>query len=148
MCNFGIFTTLVYSSPGRLRAQWIIRNLSNMCDGLFSTEPCVALVFSELESYSRPCQIFMIENFIHKLVWSRIQGIFRILPNIYHEILYSKPCVWPWHIHKASIFRTLVYSEIKAYPEPCRLSKRNILLRTLCNYSRFRGPIYSKLPHI
>ena len=68
MCNLGIFTTLVYSSPGRLRAQGILRNLSNMYDGLFSTEPCVTLVFSELEAYSEPCQIFMMENFIHNLV--------------------------------------------------------------------------------
>ena len=68
MCNLGIFTTLVYSSPGRLRAQGILRNLSNMYDGLFSTEPCVKLVFSELEAYSELCQIFMIENFIHNLV--------------------------------------------------------------------------------
>ena len=64
MCNLDIFMTLVYSSPGRL----IIGNLSNMYDGLFSTEPCVTLVFSELEVYSEPCQMFMMENFIHNLV--------------------------------------------------------------------------------
>ena len=68
MCNLGIFTTLVYSSPGRLRAQGILRNLSNMYDGLFSTEPCVTLVISELEAYSESCLIFMMENFIHNLV--------------------------------------------------------------------------------
>ena len=68
MCNLGIFTTFVYSSPGRLRAQGILRNLSNMYDGLFSTEHCVTLVFSELEAYSEPCQIFMMENFIRNLV--------------------------------------------------------------------------------
>ena len=37
MCNLGIFMTLVYSSPGILRAQGILRNLSKMHDGLFST---------------------------------------------------------------------------------------------------------------
>ena len=63
-----IFTTLVYSSPGRLRAQGILRNLSHMYDWLFSTEPCVALVFSELETYSEPCQVFVMENVIHNLV--------------------------------------------------------------------------------
>ena len=68
MCNLGIFTTLEDSSPGRLRSQGILRNLSNMYGGLFSTEPCVTLVFSELEVYSEPCQIFMMENFIHNLV--------------------------------------------------------------------------------
>ena len=69
MCNLGIFTTLVYSSPGRLKAQWIIRNLSDMYGRLFSTEPCVTLVFSEPEAYSEPCQIFTMENFIQNLVW-------------------------------------------------------------------------------
>ena len=68
MCNLGIFMTLVYSSPGMLRDQGILRNLSNMYDGLFSTEPCITLVFSELEAYSEPCQISMMENFIHNLV--------------------------------------------------------------------------------
>ena len=68
MCNLGIFTTLVYSSPGRLRAQGILRNISNMYDGLFSTEPWVTLVFSDLEAYSEPCQISMMENSIHNLV--------------------------------------------------------------------------------
>ena len=68
MCNLGAFTTLAYSSPGRLRAQGMLRNLSNMYNGLFSTEPCVTLVFSEVKAYSEPCQIFMMENFIHNLV--------------------------------------------------------------------------------
>ena len=68
MCNLGIFMTLIYSSPGMLRDQGILRNLSNMYDGLFSTELCITLVFSELEAYSEPCQISMMENFIHNLV--------------------------------------------------------------------------------
>ena len=68
MCNLGIFMTLVYSSPGMFRAQGILRNLSNMYDGLLSTELYVTLVFSELEAYSEPCQISMMENFIHNLV--------------------------------------------------------------------------------
>ena len=68
MCNLGVFATFVYSSPTTLRAQGILRNLSNMYDELFSTEPCVALVYSELEVYSKPCQISMMENFTHNLV--------------------------------------------------------------------------------
>ena len=67
MCNLGIFMTLVYSSPGMLRDQGILRNLSNMYDGLFSTELCITLVFSELEAYSEPCQISMMESLIHNL---------------------------------------------------------------------------------
>ena len=68
MFNLGIFTTIVYSSSGRLRAQGILRNLSNMYYGPCSKAPCVTLVFSKLEAYSEPCQIFMIGNFIHNLV--------------------------------------------------------------------------------
>ena len=67
MCNLGIFMTLVYSNSGMLRAQGILRNLSNMYDGLFSTELCITLVFSELEAYSEPCQISMMESLIHNL---------------------------------------------------------------------------------
>ena len=54
MCNLGIFTTLVYLNPGILRAQGILRNLTNMYDGLFSTEPCVTLVFSKLRYIQNP----------------------------------------------------------------------------------------------
>ena len=62
--------------------------------------------------------------------------------SIYQEIFYSKPCV------------TLTYSEPLLYSEPwCILKSKHIqnsaeylrwsiLLRTLCNYGRFRGPIY------
>ena len=46
------------------------------------------------------------------------------------------------------IFRTLVYSEIETYLEPCEYIRWSSLLRTRCSYSRFRGPTYSKHPHI
>ena len=65
MFNLGIFTTLVYLSPNILRAQGKPRNLS---DGLFSTEPYVTLIYSEIKASSRPYQISMMENFIRKLV--------------------------------------------------------------------------------
>ena len=68
MLNLGIFTILDYSSPSILRAQGILRNLSNMFGGLFSTEPCVTLVSSELKANLEPCQISMMDNFIHNLV--------------------------------------------------------------------------------
>ena len=58
----------ILSSPRRLRAQRILRNRSNMYDEVLSTEPCVTLIFSELEAYSETCQMFMMENFIHNLV--------------------------------------------------------------------------------
>ena len=56
MCNLGIFATLVYSNPGRLRAQGILKNLSNMYGGLFSTDPCVTLLFSDLEAFQNPAK--------------------------------------------------------------------------------------------
>ena len=72
MCNVGIFMTLVYSSPsntqGTRKAQETLRNLLNMYGDLFSTEPCVILVYSELMAYSEPCQICIIENVIHNLM--------------------------------------------------------------------------------
>ena len=128
-----------------------------MYDRLFFTEHCITLVFSELEAYSEPCQIFMIYEF------------------------YSQPCVTPeyleqWHIQNPrhiqntvkhlsrnilfktlcnpDIFRNLVYSELwyilksKHIQNPAEYLRWSILLRTLCNYSRFRDPIYSKLSHI
>ena len=156
MCKLGIFATLVYSSPGKLRAQRILRNLPDMYDGLFSTEPCVTLLFSE-------------------------RDIFRTLSNIYDGKLYSQPYVTPaflepWHIQnprhihntakhlsqniliktlcKPDIFRNLVYSELwyilksKHIQNPTEHLRWSILLRILCNYSRFRCPIYSKIRHI
>ena len=38
-------------------------------DGPFSIEPCVTLAYSELEAYSKPCQISIMENFIQNHVW-------------------------------------------------------------------------------
>ena len=68
MCNVGIFMAFVYLNPSILGTQGTLRNLLNMYGGLFSTEPCVTLVYSEIEAYSEPCQICMMENFIHNLV--------------------------------------------------------------------------------
>ena len=72
--TFKILKSLKYSlrrtmcNPGILRAQGIFRNLPNMYDGLFFTEPCVTLVYWELQAFSEPCQISMMVNFIHSLV--------------------------------------------------------------------------------
>ena len=141
-------TTLVYSSPGIMRDQGILRNLSNIYDGLLSTELfCATLVFSHIQN---PV----------KYLWWKILFTTWCNPSIFRTVAYSESkayseycqtsitkyfiqnLVQSWHIQKPSIFRTLVYSEIKAYLEPCRKSKMGHFLRTLCNYSRFsRGPI-------
>ena len=60
LCNLGIFTAYIYSSPSTLRTQ------GN--DEPFPIEPCVTLAYSELEAYSEPCQISIMENFIQNHV--------------------------------------------------------------------------------
>ena len=64
--------TLVYSQPlylqALLRTQEILRTLLNIHNGSFSAEHCVTLTYSELEAYSEPCQISMMEKFIQNHV--------------------------------------------------------------------------------
>ena len=69
MINLDIFTTLVYLSSNILRAQGKPRNLPNMYEVLFSTEPslCNTGIF-------------------------RAEGIFRTKSNIYDGKFYSQPC--------------------------------------------------------
>ena len=69
-----------------------------MYDGLFSTESCVTLVYSELDAYSEPCH----------------DG------NNYDGKVYSQPCVTlvylePWYIQNPSIFRILSKSNKKYF---------------------------------
>ena len=156
MCNLGIFTIFVYLSPGRLRAQGILRNLLNMYDGLFPTEPCVALAFAELEAYSEPCQIFTIENYSQPFVTSAYLKSWHIrnprhiqntVKHLSRNILLKTLC-------NPDIFRNLLYLELwyilksKHIKNPTEYLRWSILLRTLCNYNRFRGPINSKPSHI
>ena len=156
MFNLGIFTTLAYLTPNTLRAEGKLRNLLNMYDGLFSTEPCVALAFAELEAYSEPCQIFTIENYSQPFVTSAYLKSWHIrnprhiqntVKHLSRNILLKTLC-------NPDIFRNLLYLELwyilksKHIQNPTEYLRWSILLRTLCNYSRFRGPIYSKLPHI
>ena len=56
LCNLVIFTTFVYSCPSILITRGIFKALSNMHDGLFCTEPCMTLAYSE------PCQISITDN--------------------------------------------------------------------------------------
>ena len=60
LLNVDIFTTYVYSSPSISRTKEY--------DGLFSVEPCVTLAYPEPETYPKPCQISLIENFIQNHV--------------------------------------------------------------------------------
>ena len=46
----------------------ILKPLSNMYDGPFSKELCVTLAYSELQTYSEPCQISIMGNFIQNHV--------------------------------------------------------------------------------
>ena len=51
-----------------MRTRRPLKTLSNMYDGAFSTEAYVTLAYSELEAYSEPCQISIMENFIQNHV--------------------------------------------------------------------------------
>ena len=110
-----------------------LRNLSNMYNGLFSSEPCVT------QAYSEPCQTSMMENFIHKLICNlstfrtwHIQTPNHIQNTGKHvslNILLKNLC-------NPEMIRTLVYSELwyilksaylccqeKSYSKPYRISK-------------------------
>ena len=82
--NLGIFTTLVYLNPNMLRAQRILSNLLKMYDGLFSTEACVTLVYSELKAYSEHCQISMMEILFTTLC----------NPSIFRTVAYSESTIF------------------------------------------------------
>ena len=84
MSTLGIFTTLVYLNRNILRAQGILRNLLKMYDGLFSTEACVTLVYSELKAYSEHCQISMMEILFTTLC----------NPSIFRTVAYSESTIF------------------------------------------------------
>ena len=119
MLNLGIFTTLYYLSPTILRAQGKLRNLSNMYDVLFSTEPCVTLVYSELETYSEPWWKILFStlcNLVYLEPW-HIQNLKHIQNTSKHlsgNTLFKILCNLDT-FRTLSIFRTLVLSEIKAF---------------------------------
>ena len=150
MCNLGIFTTLVYSSPNILKTQGMLKTLSNVWWGVFYRTLCNTGIF-------------------------RTRGTFRALSNIYYGEFYSKPSITlsylnTWHIQNPSyilntakylswniLFKTLCNSEtlvfsqlwyilkLKHIQNPAEYLRWNILLRTLCNYSKFLHLTYSKL---
>ena len=85
--------------------------------------------------------LFSTENLRNTGIF-RAHGIFKTLSIINDGKFYSEPCVTlvyleQWHIQNP-----------KYIQNPTEYLKRSILLRTLCNYIRFRGRIYSKLSHI
>ena len=132
MQNLGIVTTLVYSGPSILRGQVILRNLSNMQDRLFPTEPCVTLVYSELKTfrtlsniydgkfYSQPCVTLL---YLEPWYTQNPRHIRNTTKHLSRNILFKTFCN-PGIFRTLSIFKTRVYSEIKAYSEPCRISKK------------------------
>ena len=156
MFNLGIFTTLVYLSPNILRAQGKLRNLSNMYEVLFSTEPSVTLVYSELKAYSGPSQTSIIE----KILMTTLR-----IPNIFRTVAYSESKAFLEYCQTSitkyftqslvnpHIFRTLVYSELwyilksKHIQNAAVYLRWSILFRTICTYSWISSPTYSKLSH-
>ena len=60
--NLNIFTPLYFQAV----AYWEPKELRGY--GPFSKEPCVTLAYSELEGYSEPSQISIMENFVQNHV--------------------------------------------------------------------------------
>ena len=63
LCNC---VTLTYSQPLDIQALAYLE--PDEYEGPFFTELCVTLSYSELEAYSKPCQISIMENFIQNHV--------------------------------------------------------------------------------
>ena len=141
MCNLSIFTTLVYLNHNILKAQGILRNLSNMSStGIFRTQGIFRTLSNIYDGkiYSQRCVT---------LAYLEPWHIQNTAKHLSRNILFKTLC-------NPDIFRTLVYAELwyilksKHIQNPVEYLRWDILLRTLCNYSRFRGPIYSNLLHI
>ena len=92
-CNTGIW-----------RARGIFRTLSNTYDGKFYSQPCVTLAYLEP---------WHIQN--SRLIQNTAKHLSQ---KILFKTLYN-----PDIFRTLSIIRTLVYFEIKAYSEHCRISK-------------------------
>ena len=79
-----------------------------------------------------------------------IQGIFIILPNIYHDTFYSKPCLTLTYSEPYT-FKTLVYFETKPYSEPCRIPKMDHFIKKRVQVWHIQTPdifktfVYSEL---
>ena len=108
----------------------IFRTLANIYDGKFYSQPCVTLVYLEPWYFQNPGHI---DNSAKHL------GRNILFKTLCITLTYSEPLAYSelWYILKS-----------KYIQNPAEYLRWNILLRTLCNYSRFRGPIYSKLWHI
>ena len=73
---------------------------------------------------------------------ARTRDIFRTLPNIYDEKLYSQHCVTPanldlWHIQNP-----------KHIQNTAKQLSRSVLFKTLCNSDIFTNVVYSELWYI
>ena len=83
---------------------------------------------------------------ISNVVIFRIQGIFKILSSIYHKIFY-----WNLALCNPDIFRTLAYSQLRYTLKSKHIQsfaeylKWRTSLKALCNYSKLRCLIHSKL---
>ena len=94
----------------------------------------------------------------YSVIFTNYSGIFRTLckAGIIRTLLHSEPCqIENWrHIQNSGIFRTLVYSELKAYSEPCQISNIKHFAKTVtapiifsnfnyfCNISFSCSPLY------
>ena len=99
LCNTSMF-----------RFRGIFRTLSNISDGKFYQQPCVTLVYLEPWHIQNP------------------RHIQNTAKHLSRNILFEKLCKSDI-FRTLSIFKNLVYSEIKAYSEPCRISKMEYCIK-------------------
>ena len=165
-----MFRTLVYLEPGEyselcqasmmyrfLNELWHFQNhrifwnrgisriLSNTYDEKFYSEPFVTIAYLDFW-YIQNLNIF------------RTQDIQNTVNTVYTEPCTTLAYLEPWHIqnprhiqntvniyHEIFYWKFCVTLKSKHIQNPAEYIRWSILLRTLCNYSKFRRPIRSKL---
>ena len=137
MCNLGIFTTLVYSSPGRLRAQGIPRNLSKMYD--FKTRGTFRILSNIYDGkfYSQPC---VTPAYLEPWHIQNPRHIQNTAKHLSRNILFKTLC-------NPDIFKTLVYSELW-YILKSNHIQNPIEYPRYSNYSKIYLFLFSQLPMI
>ena len=106
-------------NTGIFRARGIFRTLSNVYDGKFYSQPCVT------SAYLEPRHI---QNTAKHLSRS----------------ISFKNLVQHQHIQKPTMFKTLVYSEIKAYSETYHISKMERLIKNPVYLQQIQRPYIFK----
>ena len=100
LCNLGKFTTLLaYSIPSILKYSescqtfMMVRFLQPLYkSGMFRTRG-IFRTLSNISTIDNAIQNYLLPQHTQNLSILRMQGMFRMLSNIYHEICHSNPCI-------------------------------------------------------